>query len=173
MSRSTAPAFTKAQLLEKIQGVGGLDQRLLESLIESIYDTSSVGPGAQTQADLDTAEAILASIKGKRTAQTKTSDGASTLLAAHATTARTVLVLVTVDEVFANGTGTQTAFTLGVGASADSITDGSDLVDAAAGATFMYGAAVPITEAVTITATPATGTGTGGVTVTVIGVPSE
>ena len=115
--------------------------------------------------------ALLAQALGGTHSVTKAEAATHTLLAAHATKKRAVLVLVTVDEVFANGDTSQTVIEVGEDGTIDKAFDHTKLVDAAAGSVWAFAFQNDATEKVIITSTAAAGSGTGGVTVTAIAIP--
>jgi hypothetical protein len=115
---------------------------------------------------------LLAAGLGGSASYAKTDNGAKTLVAAHATKARAVLIVVHVDQVFANGTGAQTVVTIGETDTANKFMADSVLVDAAGGTTLVFAGTNTATKAITATLTAATGTGTGGITITVLAIPT-
>ena len=117
--------------------------------------------------------ALLAQALGGTHTVINSETATHTLLAAHATKKRAVLVIVTVDEVFANGTNTQTVIEVGEDGTIDKCFDHLKLVDAAAGSVWAFAFQNDATEKVIITSTAAVATGTGGVTVTAIAIPEN
>lgn len=116
--------------------------------------------------------ALVAAGAGASASYSKTTDGAKTLLAANANGegARTVLIIVTVDEVFAAGTGGATNFDIGETDTANKFKN--DLATGAAGSVLVYAGTLTEEKALIVTGTPATGTGTGGISVTVLAFPA-
>jgi len=117
--------------------------------------------------------ALLAQALGGTHSVTKGETGTHTLLAAHATKIRAVLVIVTVDEVFADGGTTQTVIEVGQDGTIDLCFDHTKLVNAAAGSVWAFALRNTATNKVIITSTAAGGAGTGGVTVTAIAIPEN
>jgi hypothetical protein len=104
----------------------------------------------------------------------RTDTGTKTLVAAHATKDRGVLVLVTINTTFANGNGAQPVVTIGEADTPAKAMAGTVLVDAAANATFAFGFTNTATKAITATLTAATNTtSTGAYTITVMALPSS
>jgi hypothetical protein len=100
----------------------------------------------------------------------KTASGVQTLLAA-AESARTVIIVGTVTEVFANGDGAQPTFKVGETGSDAKFQATSKLTGAAAAATFVLAGTLSADVALIVTATAATGsTSTGAVTYVVIAI---
>jgi len=100
--------------------------------------------------------------------------GSKTLVAAHATKDRGVLVVVTIDAVFADGDGAQPVVTIGETDTAAKAMANTVLVDAAAGAQFVFGFTNTATKAITATLTAGTGTTeTGALSILVIALPNS
>ena len=111
---------------------------------------------------------LIAAGNGASASYVKTDTGAKTLLAANATGegGRSVLIIVTVDETFADGTGAATKFDIG---ETDATTKfKATLNTGTAGDVLTYAGSLTEEKALLVTATPATGTGTGGISVTVL-----
>jgi hypothetical protein len=104
---------------------------------------------------------------------TKAATGANTLLAADPTHDRAVLIVVTVDEVFADGSGGQTTFKVGETSTTAKFADTTAFADAAAGTVLVYAGILLATKALLVTAVAATGTGTGGISVSVLALNSS
>ena len=104
---------------------------------------------------------------------TKGETATHTLLAAHPSKDRAVVVLVYVDEVFADGGGSQPVIEVGETTDIDLCFDHLKLVNAAAAGVWKFGFLNTSTRAVLITSTGAVGAGTGGVTVTVLAAPTS
>ncbi len=117
--------------------------------------------------------AVLAGGLGASASYINTKADTTTLLTAHATKARAALVVVRVDEVFANGTGGQAVFAVGETTTGFSVfVSAATLASAAEGTVFVAAGSNTATKHVTVTGEAATGTGTGGITVTVLGIPT-
>jgi hypothetical protein len=117
--------------------------------------------------------ALLAAGLGASEVYAKTTDGAQTLLAADAEDARAVLIVVTVTQAFANGTGAQTVFTISETDTANKFMANSVLVGASLGDVFVFAGSLTATKALLVTGTAATGTGTGAIAVTALALPAE
>jgi hypothetical protein len=102
----------------------------------------------------------------------KTDSGTKTLMAAHATKARGVLVVVEVTEVFADGTGTQPTVKIGETSTIEKAVAATVLVDAAVG-TYVYGFTNLATKAILATLTAAVGDATGAVKISIIAMPNS
>jgi hypothetical protein len=132
--------------------------------------TSELADAAVTSAKLASGAGLAAAIAaglGASAAYPKTTSGAQTLLAGDAA-ARVALIIVVVDEVFANGTGAQTVFTVGETDSASKFMANTVCVSAAAGTVFFCAGTLTATKALLVTGTAATGTGTGGISVSAL-----
>jgi len=116
---------------------------------------------------------VLAGGLGASASYINTKADTTTLLTAHATKARAALVVVRVDETFANGNGAQSVFAVGETTTGFScFVSAATLASAAEGAVFVKAGTNTTAKHVTVTGEAATGTGTGGVTVTVLGIPT-
>jgi len=98
----------------------------------------------------------------------KTDAGAQSLLAA-APVDRAVVIVVTIDETFAAGSGAATLFDIGETDTTNKFKN--DLNTGSAGAILTYGGVLTAGKALLVTVTAATGTGAGGVTVSVLAMP--
>lgn len=117
--------------------------------------------------------AILAAGLGGSHSVIKTETETHTVVAAHATKDRAVLVVATVDEAFATGDTSRTIITVGEADTPDKMWAAAKFPDGTAAGTVFVGAFTnTATKAITITSTAAAGTGTGGVTVAVIAIPT-
>jgi hypothetical protein len=94
----------------------------------------------------------------------KTSDGADTLLA-EVTSARRVIIVVQVLEVFANGDGAQPTFTVGDESNATRFLAAAELTNAALGTKISGAGIITAGEKLVVTATAGTGTATGAIRV--------
>lgn len=139
---------------------------------------ATIADGAVTSAKLAAGAglaALFTSGVGANESYAKTTDGAQTTLAANGSGEgdRTVLIIVNVDEAFADGDGGQTAFTIGETDSATKFAASTVFADALAGTVFVLAGTLTEEKALLVTGTEATGTGTGGITVTVLALPAE
>jgi hypothetical protein len=116
--------------------------------------------------------ALVAAGLGASGAWVKTDTGTKTLLAAHATKDRAVLVLVHIDQVFATGNTSQLICKVGETSTIEKFAAAAVFTDAAAGATFVFAGTNTATKAILVTLTAAAGTGTGAVSVTVLAIPT-
>lgn len=103
----------------------------------------------------------------------KTDNGTKTLLAAHATKARGVLVVVHIDQTFANGDTSQLIVKVGETDTIEKAFASATFTDAAAGAYFVTGFLNTATKAIIATLTAAAGTGTGACSITVFALPNS
>jgi|GEM_PF-2051140 len=117
------------------------------------------------------ATALVASGIGGSQSVTKTSATTTTVLAAN-TKARACLVVVTVDETYAVGTGTLPTVKVGEDDTIEKCMAATVLTNQAAGTTLVYAFTNLATKKVIITTTAAVGNSTGGCTVTVIAIPT-
>lgn len=108
---------------------------------------------------------------GASEAYAKTTDGAQTLLAS-AVAGRVALIIVVVDEVFADGTGSQPVFIIGETDTTNKFMADSVLVDAAAGSVFFLAGTLTAAKNLLVTGTAATGNGTGGISVSALVLPA-
>lgn len=118
--------------------------------------------------------ALAAAGLGASASYAKTTDGAQTLLAANATSEgdRVVLIIVHVDEAFADAGGTQTTFSVGETGTADKFAATSVFTDATLGSVFVLAGTLSEEAALLVTANDAAGAGTGGITATVLALPA-
>ncbi len=103
----------------------------------------------------------------------KTDNGIKTLMPAHATKDRGVLVVVHVDEIFADGDTTQLILKIGEADTDTKAFATAVFTNAAAGAYFVTGFKNLATKAIIATLVAAAGTGTGGVSITVFALPNS
>ena len=102
----------------------------------------------------------------------KTASGAQTaLVAADAANDRNVIIVVTVVETFANGSGGQPTFKIGETGSTSKFAATSEFTGLTAGDKRVYAGKLSATKELLITAVAATGTGTGGINVKVCTFP--
>lgn len=102
----------------------------------------------------------------------KTDSGTKTLLAAHATKDRGVLVVVEVTEIFATGTGTQPTLKIGETSTVEKCVAAATMVDKAVG-TYCYGFTNTATKAILATLTAAVGNATGAAKISIIALPNS
>ncbi len=102
----------------------------------------------------------------------KTEADTHQIVAAHATKARAVLVIVTVDEPYAIGTGTLPTVAVGETDSIDKFMLATVLDTEAAGVVLVFAGTNTATKAIIATSTAAVGNATGGCTVTVLAIPT-
>jgi hypothetical protein len=115
--------------------------------------------------------ALLLSGVGAAAAYPKTTSGAQTLLAAHATIDRIVLIIVSITETFANGDGAKPSFNLGETSTATKFKSG--LTSGTAGDKLVYAGTLSATKALLVTGTAGTGTTeTGAIAVAVLVLPA-
>ena len=136
----------------------------------------TIANGAVTPAKLSNGAALAALIAaggGANAAYPKDSTGALTLLAS-AGADRTVLLVVTVTEVFANGDGAQPTFKLGQTGTAAKFADTTAFTDKAAGSILTFAGTLSSGAALLVTAVAGTGTTeTGALAVTVLVLPAS
>lgn len=115
---------------------------------------------------------LLAAGGGASAAYAKTTVGAQTLLAANGNGegARSVLMVVTIDETFAAGDGTATDFDIGETDAATKFKE--ELISGTAGDVLTFAGSLTEEKALIVTGTAATGTGAGGISVTVLALPA-
>ena len=117
--------------------------------------------------------AILSAGLGGSDAIINSETATHTLVAAHATKDRAVLVVATVTEAFATGDTSRTLITVGEADTPDKMWAATVFPDGLAINTVLVGAFTNLaTKAITATSTAAAGTGTGGVAITVIAIPT-
>ena len=104
----------------------------------------------------------------------KTDSGTKTLVAANASKGRGALVVVHIDETFANGsTGAQPTMAIGEDDTISKAAATIAFTNAAAGAIFVFGFTNLVTKKIIATLTAATNDATGGATITVISIPNS
>lgn len=111
--------------------------------------------------------ALIAAGLGASAAYVKTTNGAQTLLASDAA-ARVALIVVVVDETFADAGGTQTTFTIGETDTVDKYAAAALFTGATAGSIFVLAGTLTANKALLVTANDAAGAGTGGISVTAL-----
>lgn len=117
--------------------------------------------------------ALVTAGGGASASYDKTTSGAQTLLAANGSGegARTVLIIVTIDETFAAGDGTATIFDIGETDSLEKFK--ANLNSGTAGDILTYAGSLTEEKALLVTATAATGTGAGGISIAVLALPAS
>jgi hypothetical protein len=159
--------------------IGGADgagaaQTLTGDVTVTNGGVTAIGNGRVTSAMLTNGAglaALVAAGLGASAAYAKTTNGVQTLAAGDAA-ARTVLIVVTVDEVFATGDNAQTTFKIGETDADDKFAATATFTDAAAGTVFVFAGSLTATKALIVTANDAAGTGTGGISVTALILPA-
>lgn len=106
---------------------------------------------------------------GKKASYAKTADGAQTALLPAALIDRQVLVVVTVNETFAQSTGTKSAFDIGETGATHKFRQ--TLNSGNSGAQTFYDGTLSANKELLVTATAAAGDGAGGIDVSVVAVP--
>ncbi len=106
---------------------------------------------------------------GYKASYAKTADGAQTPLLAAASFDREVHIIATVNETFAQSTGTKPSFDIGQTAATHKFKQ--TLNSGSAGAQTFYDGTLSAGTALLVTATAATGDGAGGIDVSVIAAP--
>jgi len=137
---------------------------------------TAIGAGKVTSSMLANGAGIAALVTaggGASASYDKTTSGAQTLLAANGSGegARTVLIIVTIDETFAAGDGTATIFDIGETDSLEKFK--ADLNSGTAGNILTYAGSLTEEKALLVTATAATGTGAGGISIAVLALPAS
>ena len=129
----------------------------------------SLGAVAQRYRNLYLAGLVSGPIpNGAAVAYPKTAVGVLSLLAASPDFDRDVVVIVCVDEVFANGGGTQTTFKIGTDTSDVAFAATAVFTAAALRGSFIFTGKLAKGDRVIVTAVAATSTGTGGISVVVL-----
>ncbi len=135
---------------------------------------TAIGDGKVTSAMLANGAgvaALLAAGAGASASYTKATTGVQTLLAGAAGD-RSVIIIVTIDETFANGDGAQPTFSIGQTGTAAKFAATGAFTGATAGAVKTFAGTLTGTDALIITAVAGTGTTeTGGLSVTVLALP--
>jgi len=137
---------------------------------------TAIGAGKVTSSMLANGAGIAALVTaggGASASYDKTTSGAQTLLAANGSGegARTVLIIVTIDETFAADDGTATIFDIGETDSLEKFK--ANLNSGTAGDILTYAGSLTEEKALLVTATAATGTGAGGISIAVLALPAS
>ena len=117
--------------------------------------------------------AAAASGLGSSNSYAKTDAGVKTLVAAHATKDRGVLVVVRCNETLADGDGTKPTIKIGETDSDAKCIAANVITVASAGDRFVYGFSNTATKAILATLVAGTGTATGGFDVLVLALPNS
>ncbi len=136
---------------------------------------TAIGAAKVTTAMLANGAGVAALITaglGGTTSVAKTVTATATIVAAHATKDRAVIIAVTVDETFANVGGLQTTFTIGEEATLNKFMLITALVNATAGTVLLFGGTNTATKAIQVTSVARTVTGTGGISIAVLAIPT-
>ncbi|KFO67852.1 hypothetical protein ER57_07945 [Smithella sp. SCADC] len=116
--------------------------------------------------------ALLTAGLGGSVSVTKTDAATTTVIAANATKDRACLVLVTVDETYAIGTGTLPTVKIGEDDTIEKCMAGTVLDDEAAGTVLAFAFTNTATKKIIVTTTAAVGDSTGGCSITVLAIPT-
>ncbi len=116
--------------------------------------------------------ALLGAGLGGSATYVKTDTGTKTLVAAHATKDRAVIVEVHIEQTFADGDTSQLILKVGETDTVEKFFASAVFTGATAGSIFIIGAVNTATKAIIATLTAAAGTGTGSATVTIIAMPT-
>lgn len=116
--------------------------------------------------------AVLSAGLGGSASVTKTSAATTTVVAANATKDRACLVVVTVDETYAVGTGTLPTVKIGEDDSIEKCMAATVLDTEAAGTVLVFAFTNLATKKIIVTTTAAIGNSTGGCSVAVIAIPT-
>lgn len=136
--------------------------------------TGQIDNGAVTNAKLASGAAVGALLTaglGASKSYLKTQNTADTLLAS-ATGDRSVLIVVVVDETFADVGGTQPTFTIGQTGTANKFAGTAAFANKTAGTVLTFAGTLTGTDNLIVTGVHATVDGTGGITVTVLALPA-
>lgn len=116
--------------------------------------------------------ALLTAGLGGSVSVTKTSAATTTIVAANATKDRACLVLVTVDETYAIGTGTLPTVKIGEDDTVEKCMAATVLDTEAAGTVLAFAFTNTSTKKIIVTTTAAVGDATGGCSITVLAIPT-
>ncbi len=104
----------------------------------------------------------------------KTANGVQTdIVAADASNARNVVIVVTVTETFANGSGAQPTFKIGETGDDNKFADTTEFTGLTAGDKRAYAGVLSATATLFVTCNDASGTGTGAINVRVVTFPQS
>lgn len=136
---------------------------------------TAIGSGKVTNAMLANGAgvgALLTAGLGGAVSVTKTDAATTTIVAANATKDRACLVLVTVDETYAIGTGTLPTVKIGEDDTVEKCMAGTVLDTEAAGTVLAFAFTNTATKKIIATSTAAVGDATGGCSITVLAIPT-
>jgi hypothetical protein len=144
------------------------DLAWLKRLFKSVADRFSLTAGKPLTLDGRGWPTDCNAVSGNKAIYDKTTDGAETLLESVGID-RQVRILVTVNETFAQTTGTKSAFDIGETGATHKFKQ--TLNSGNAGTQTHYDGTLSANKDLLVTATAATGDGAGGIDVSVIAVP--
>jgi len=108
---------------------------------------------------------------GRRADYLKDSDDVFTLVAAHATLDRNVILVVQVTETFDDGDGAQPTFIIGETGDANKFMEVTEMVDLTEGDKRVYAGTLAATKSLIVTGTAATEDATGSIKVRAVIIP--
>ena len=130
---------------------------------------SNLGASVAAQ---DQIAAVFTAGLGGAASYLKTDTGTKTIVAAHATKDRACLIVVHIDETYADAGGTQPVLKIGETSTIEKGAAATVFVDAPAGSVFVFPMLNTATKAIIATLTAGLTTGTGGFTISVIAIPT-
>ncbi len=154
----------------------GANKVVTAMILDANVTTAKIADANVTNAKLAAGAGVAALVAaglGNSASYIKTDTGTKTLLAAHATKNRGVLVLVHIDETFATGDTSQLILKIGETGTIEKCAAAATFTNAAAGSDFVFGFVNTSTNAIIATLTAAAGTGTGGASITVLALPNS
>ena len=140
----------------------------LARLSKALFQFFNVTAGAPVTFDANGQLGSYSAVAGAKSSYAKTTSGAQTLLAAAAVD-REIQILVTVNETFAQTTGTKSSFDIGETSSTHKFKQ--TLNSGTAGDKSQFDGTLSAGKALLITGTAATGDGAGGIDVSVVAIP--
>jgi len=143
--------------------------------IDFVAGLTAIGAGRVTNAMLANGAgvgALLTAGLGGSGSVLKTDTFTHTLVAAHGSKDRAVIVMVVVDETYAVGTGTLPALVIGEADTTNKFMTAGTLDTEAAGTVLFFAGTNTATKAITATSTAAVGNATGGCSITVLAIPT-
>jgi hypothetical protein len=144
------------------------DSAWLKRLCQALFSLFGITTGQPVAFDARGWLTNSTAAAGKKASYPKTTAGAQTLLAA-ANVDRQVLIVATVNETFAQTTGTKSAFDIGETGTTNKFKQ--TLNSGNAGAQTFYDGTLSAGKALLVTGTAATGDGAGGIDVSVVAAP--
>ena len=156
-------------------GGAGAEQTLTGDVTVSNAGVTAIGSGKVTNAMLANGAgvgALLTAGLGGSLSVTKTSAATDTIVAAHGTKDRAVIVLVIVDETYDIGTGTLPTVKIGEDDTIEKAMAGTVLDTEAAGTVLAFAFTNLATKKIIVTTTAAVGDATGGCSITVLAIPT-